>query len=148
MLNVTMRRTAMLVLISALTACGGGGGGDATPTPTATAASRPSTDAEIEILQPTPGAVVDGTSVPVEIDLIGAELIEESSTEVNPKEGHIHLALDGETLTLLGGLEEDLAELAGGPLEPGQHVLEAEFVAADHGFFIPRVIATVTFTVE
>ena len=31
-------------------------------------------------------------------------------------------------------------------LSPGHHTLEAEFVAADHGPFDPRVAASVTFT--
>jgi hypothetical protein len=31
-------------------------------------------------------------------------------------------------------------------LAPGPHTLTAEFVAADHGPFDPRVIASVTFT--
>ena len=33
-------------------------------------------------------------------------------------------------------------------LAPGEHTLEAEFVAADHGPFDPRVTARATFTIE
>lgn len=141
-----MRRTA-LVLGIALTmgACGGRGDGS---TPSPTEAGRPSSPAELAILSPEPGEVVPADRVPVRLRLQNAELVEEASTEVDPTEGHVHLSLDGELLTLLGGLEEDLADLADGPLEPGPHLLEAEFVAADHGFFVPRVITSVTFTVE
>jgi hypothetical protein len=32
-------------------------------------------------------------------------------------------------------------------LSPGEHTLEAEFVAADHGPFDPRVTAQTTFTI-
>jgi hypothetical protein len=31
-------------------------------------------------------------------------------------------------------------------LDPGEHLLEAEFVAADHAPFSPRVLAKSTFT--
>lgn len=137
--------TAMLAMVVGLAACGG----EAEPEETASpAGDRPSSTAELRIVEPTPGAVASGDSVPVVLELEGARIVEEVSTNLRPDEGHVHLALDGESLTLLGGLEEDLAELRGEPLDPGQHILEAEFVAADHGFFLPRVIATTTFTVE
>jgi hypothetical protein len=32
-------------------------------------------------------------------------------------------------------------------LSPGDHTLEAEFVAADHGPFDPRVVVHTTFTI-
>jgi hypothetical protein len=54
----------------------------------------------------------------------------------------MHLRLDGRTITLLGSLEEDIPGVT-----PGPHLLEAEFVASDHGPFSPRVISSVTFTV-
>ncbi len=135
-----------LLLAVGLTACGNGG--EAERSPPRAEEGRPSSTAELEIVEPEAGAVVDGESVPLEIELRGGRIVEEVSTDIRPDEGHVHVALDGETLTLLGGLKEDLVDLAGQPLEPGEHLLEVEFVAADHGFFIPRVIATSTFTVE
>ena len=139
-----MRRlTAMLATVALLGACGG----NAEPTPSPPG-ERPSSPATLTIVEPAPGAEVDGDNVPVRLELEGGTIVEEVSPELTPTEGHVHLALDGETITLLGTLEENLAALAGGPLEPGQHILEAEFVAKDHGFFIPRVTSTVTFTVR
>ncbi len=135
-----------LVLAVVLTACGNGGEAERSPPPAEE--GRPSSPAEIEIVEPPPGAVVDGESVPLEIELRGGRIVEKVATDIRPDEGHVHVALDGETLTLLGGSKEDLVDLAGRPLEPGEHLVEVEFVAADHGFFIPRVIATSTFTVE
>jgi hypothetical protein len=141
----TTRILVMITMAVSLAACGGEGEPEETASP---AADRPSSTAELRIVEPAPGAVVSGDIVPVVLELEGARIVEEVSTDLRPDEGHVHLALDGESLTLLGGLEEDLAELRGEPLPPGQHILEAEFVAADHGFFLPRVIATTTFTVE
>ena len=144
-----MRRMMGPVAIAlVLAACGSDGepenGG---VSPTVPAVVRPSSPAELAIVEPAAGASV-GQDVTVVIDLQEAEIIEEVSTDLDPREGHMHLKLDGETITILGGLEERLADLVGGTLEPGPHLLEAEFVAADHGPFEPRVVATVNFTVE
>lgn len=104
---------------------------------------RPPSAARIEILEPEPGASVPAEDVRVRVSLSGATLVEEATTEIRPDEGHIHLKVDGETITLLGGLEEDVPGL-----EPGLHVLEVEFAAGDHGPFDPPVIQSQQFTVE
>lgn len=102
---------------------------------------RPSSTGSIAIVAPTPGQVVEG-DVRVRVELTGATLIEEVSTDLAPDEGHIHLSLDGETVTLLGSLDEVIPDVP-----PGPHLLEVEFVAADHGPFNPRVLQTVSFEV-
>lgn len=145
-----MTRIAIAALLAVgLAACGGNGEpdpGEPTAAPT-TPAARPSSPAELTIVEPDPGETYPPDDVPVLLDLEGATISEEASTDLQPDEGHIHLTLDGELVTLLGGTRENLADLAEEPLEPGQHILQAEFVANDHGFFIPRIIETVTFTV-
>ena len=138
-----------LAAVLLLAACGGEPENPASPTPTAATGERPSSPAELTIAEPEPGGVYPSDDVPVRLELENAEIVEEVSTDLRGDEGHIHLVLDGETVTLLGGLDENLAELVeGGTLEPGMHILDAEFVAADHGFFLPRVITTVTFQIE
>jgi hypothetical protein len=134
---MTVVRTLVAVVAVVLGACDGGaaetnGGGD-----------RPASTARIRILQPEPGAVVPTDQVVVEVELTGATLVEEATTRVEPDEGHIHISVDGETITLLGGLREEVPGL-----EPGTHLLEVEFAAGDHGSFEPPVIESVTFTVE
>lgn len=104
--------------------------------------ARPASTGKIAVLQPAPAAVVEGPDVTVRVELTGARLIEEVSTDLAPDEGHIHLSLDGETITLLGTLEEVIPDVP-----PGPHLLEVEFVAADHGPFNPRVLQTVSFEV-
>jgi len=140
-------RLAALAAALLLAACTGDAP-DPDPTPTDTSAERPSSPAELTIVEPEPGTVHPPDDVPVRLELENAEIVEEVSTDLRGDQGHIHLVLDGETVTLLGGLDENLAELVEGGIEPGMHILEAEFVAADHGFFLPRVITTVTFQVE
>lgn len=146
-----MTRVAMIAALAlVLAGCGGGdepsNGASPTAAPT-TPAERPSSPAELTIVEPQPGQTYPPDDVPVRLDLEGATISEEASTDLQPDEGHIHLTLDGELVTLLGGTTENLAEETGEPLAPGQHILQAEFVANDHGFFIPRIIETVTFTV-
>jgi hypothetical protein len=128
-----------------LAACGGGGsGGDGTPTPS----GRPSSPAKLSILEPEPNQVFGPDHVPVRVRLTGATLTKVVSTTISPTKGHIHLRLDGQTITLLAGLDEDVVKIVGHPLKPGPHLLEVEFVASDHGPFIPRILSSVTFTVR
>lgn len=140
--------TATIAAVLSLSACGGdsdAGNGSARPTPVAT---RPPSTAKLTIVEPESGAVVDGNIVRVRLELTGAKLIKEVSTELHQDEGHVHIRLDGKTLTLLGDLDENLADLVGEPLPSGPHLLEVEFVAADHGLFDPRIVASVPFTVK
>jgi hypothetical protein len=105
------------------------------------AGARPSSTATLAIVEPQPGAVIQGSEVGVKLELNGGRITSQVSTRLEPDLGHIHLKLDGTTVTLLGSLAEVIPDVS-----PGQHVLEAEFVAVDHGPFDPRVISTATFT--
>jgi hypothetical protein len=125
-----------------LAACGGGGDGGTPTTPPSTAATRIASTGSITVLEPQPGSTVEGPDVTVRVALEGARLVKVVSTDIKPDEGHMHIKLDGTTITLLAGLEETVPNV-----QPGTHVLEVEFVAADHGPFNPRVLQTVTFTV-
>jgi hypothetical protein len=57
-------------------------------------------------------------------------------------EGHLHLHVDGKLVTMNYGLRERLPRLS-----PGQHVVQVEFVAADHVPFEPRVLTQAAFQV-
>lgn len=148
----TVAKVLPIVIAAALTmaACGGGGDGNgATPTTLPSpVAERLSSSAKLTLIEPSSGAVLGPEAVRVRLELTGATLTKEVSRNLRPDEGHIHLRLDGETITLLGDLDENLAEILGKPVASGPHLLEAEFVAADHGPFDPRIIVSVPFTVE
>lgn len=134
---VTLLLATALVAASCGKSAPPGQGSSPTPNP------RPSSTGSIKITDPQPGQTIQGTTYKVKVEVTGARIIEQASTDVRPDTGHLHLSLDGNTVTLLAGLEFELKDLT-----PGQHLLQAELAAADHGPFQPRVIATVTFNVE
>jgi len=112
----------------------------ASPTPTG---ARPASTATITIQRPTPGEVVQGDQMEVVMTLPGGTIVAATTTKLTPDTGHIHLSLDGKLVSMTYGLVQVL-DLSG--IAPGEHTLQAEFVAADHGPFDPRVTASVTFT--
>ena len=54
-------------------------------------------------------------------------------TDIRPDEGHVHLYVNNSLVSMNYGLEQDV------PVNPGTIVIKAEFVAADHAPFNPRV---------
>lgn len=106
---------------------------------------RPSSSASIGFVRPSPGQAVGGDMLTVLLDLEGGRVVEVTSTDVSPDAGHIHLFVDGEIVSMSYGIEQ-LVPIGG--LDPGVHRLQAEFVAADHAPFDPRVTAAVTFVMD
>lgn len=105
--------------------------------------ARPSSPASVEIIQPAPSTTVTGTSVHVVLRLTGARIVTETTTNLRPDEGHVHLYVNNLLVSMNYGLEQDL------PVQPGTLVIKAEFVAADHAPFSPRVWSAETvFTVR
>jgi hypothetical protein len=128
-------------LLAALVACGGGGTlAKTSNTPSTT--TRPASTGKITILSPTPNQVIHGTVLHVKLQLTGAHLVPVASAHITPDTGHIHVSIDGKIKSLLAGLSYDATGLT-----PGTHLLTVEFVAADHGFFNPRVLVSQTFVV-
>jgi hypothetical protein len=103
---------------------------------------RPRSTATLRILSPTPGEVVTGRTLHVRLELTGATITPETSTHLVPDRGHIHLILDGRVVSMAYGVTQDVA------VTPGDHLLQAEFVATDHFPFNPRVVTSATFTVK
>jgi hypothetical protein len=116
---------------------GSGCASGSTPSPSATgpatAAARPSSPAVLTITDPVSGAQLSGTSVHTVLTLTGAKIVSATTTSIRPDEGHIHLYVNNALVSMNYGLEQDFA------VAPGTYVLKAEFVAADHAPFNPRV---------
>jgi hypothetical protein len=107
------------------------------------ATERPTSSAELSIASPRNGERITGDSVRLEIDLQGAEVVDQTSTDLRPDEGHLHVMLDGTLVSMTSGTSQRLSDLT-----PGEHLLQVEFVANDHAPFDPRVLAAVTFEVR
>lgn len=134
---------AVLAVACSVSACGGGGEGDGASPSATVATERPTSSAELSIASPRNGERVTGDSVRLEIDLQGAEVVDQTSTDLRPDEGHLHVMLDGTLVSMTSGTSQRLSDLT-----PGEHLLQVEFVANDHAPFDPRVLAAVTFEVQ
>lgn len=140
------RAAAVLAAVSlALTAaaCSGGDGGSEAPAATTApaAAARPSSPAKLTIMSPRNGQTV-GERAELRLDLDGGKIVNQTTTRVQGDEGHIHLHVDGKLIDMNYGLRQRLPQLP-----PGQHVVQVEFVAADHAPFDPRVLNQAAFQV-
>jgi hypothetical protein len=132
--------TAALLLANA---CASGSTANPSASGQATNAARPSSPAVVTITEPAGGAQLSGTSVHTVLTLTGATIVSAATTNIRPDEGHIHLYVNNALVSMNYGLEQDFAVV------PGTYVLKAEFVAADHAPFNPRVwSAEVFFTVR
>ena len=144
-------RTLLLALLAlALTTASCGGGGESaasspgTPSVSATpSGARPASTAKLSIVSPKNGAVIHGTTVVLKVSLKDAKIVQPTSSNIVPDEGHLHVILDDELISMTGDTQQVLTDLT-----PGQHLLKVEFVASDHFPFDPRVIAAVAFEVK
>ncbi len=135
------RAAASIALALAFSACSGPGA--TTPPASSTLGPRPASPATVEILQPTANSTVSGTTVHVVLKLNGATIVTQTTTNIQPDQGHVHLYVNNVLVSMNYGLEQDL------PVTPGTIDLKAEFVAADHAPFDPRVWSNeVIFTVK
>ena len=141
-------RTAVLLSVAALAlglaACSGGdgGGSDAPATTAVAAAPRPSSPARLTITTPRNGQTVRQDRPELRLELDGGKIISQTTTRVRGDEGHIHLLVDGKLVDMNYGLRQRLPALP-----PGQHVVQVEFVAADHAPFEPRILTQAAFEV-
>ncbi len=129
------------LLLTACSGSGGSGGSAAAPATTALAA-RPASTAKLTILTPRNGQTVSSQTPEVRLGLKGAKIVAQTSTRIQPDQGHVHLLVDGKLVAMNYGLNERLPKL-----NPGQHVVQVEFVAADHAPFEPRVLAQAAFNI-
>jgi hypothetical protein len=137
-------RAAVLLAAAALavTACSGGDGSTPPADTTVAAAPRPSSPAKLTIMTPRNGQTVRQGRPEVRLELVGGKIVSQTTNRIQGDEGHIHLLVDNKLVAMNYGLRERLPQLP-----PGQHVVEVEFVAADHAPFDPRVRTQAAFQV-
>src|SRR3981081_432683 len=74
------------------------------PTATTNSVVRPQSTAKLTILEPKSGAELTTRTVVVKLKLDGGTVTKIVTTDIKPNVGHIHIRLDGRTITLLGSL--------------------------------------------
>jgi len=134
----------MLIVVAGLllVVCGGRGN-DNTPGETGSTGARLSSTAKLSILDPKVDQVVHGSSVDLRVKLKDAKLVPVTTTDIVPDEGHLHVLLDDQLISMTEGLEQTIPDIT-----PGPHRIQVEFVASDHAPFDPRVVAVVAFEVK
>lgn len=105
---------------------------------------RPSSPARIAILTPSDGQTYRGdpATVTVRVRVIGGRIVPFTTTHLTATTGHVHLLIDGALVAMTTSTTSVVK------VDPGAHILVAEFVAADHAPFSPRVLSSVRFTVN
>ena len=107
------------------------------------AADRPSSTATIAIVSPKQDEVVRGSTTELKVKLTGGEIVQQTSTDLQPDQGHLHVIVDDHLVTMTASTDTTLTDLT-----PGTHILQVEFVANDHAPFDPRVLAKTSFEVK
>ena len=142
-----MAVTAIVVLLASACSSGGGSpqsdGGATGSTSPSVSADRPASTAKLTIITPTNGEMVHGTTVQMKVRLKDATIVPATTADIVPDEGHLHVILDDQLISMTGETTQLLSNLT-----PGQHLLKVEFVASDHAPFDPRVITAVAFEVQ
>jgi hypothetical protein len=131
-----------LLLAAALAGCGGDKASGASPT-SATLGPRPSSPAKLAIVSPRNGATVPAADAQLRVSLSKAKIVNVTSRNIKPDQGHIHVLVDDRLVAMNYQLSGKLPKL-----DPGTHVVKVEFVAADHLPFDPRVLTQAAFVVK
>jgi hypothetical protein len=130
-----MRVIAAVAVAVLLAGCGGSG---------TKAPSRPTTQAQLVIVSPTPNEVT-GPDVTLKFQVIGGTVLPPAQVTgpLRGDQGHIHVSLDGKLVQMAYSTQAQLTGLA-----PGSHTVQASWVATDHLPFANRVVAVVLFQVR
>ena len=94
-------------------------------------------------MSPKQDEVVRGSTTELKVKLTGGEIVPQTSTDLQPDQGHLHVIVDDHLVTMTASTDTTLTDLT-----PGTHILQVEFVANDHAPFDPRVLAKTSFEVK
>jgi hypothetical protein len=140
------RLAAVVVAALTMTGCSWFGGTSVSSSPSPVAsynpASRPSSPAKLRFIQPQDQAQVKAGVVHVQLALEGASIVSQTTRNITPTTGHIHFSVNDKLIAMNYSTMQDV------PLTAGLYRLTAEFVAADHIPFSPRVQTSIVVIVQ
>ncbi|HEX3539372.1 MAG TPA: hypothetical protein VHT75_02905 [Acidimicrobiales bacterium] len=134
-MNMKLRAPIAAAMFALVAGCG-----SASPA----ARPRPSTNAKLLILSPTPNQVT-GPNLTLQFQVTGGTVLPpaQATGPLRGDQGHIHVSVDGKLVQMAYSTHADLNGLS-----PGPHSVSASWVATDHLPFTNRVVADVLFTVQ
>src|SRR5437588_12044851 len=96
-----LTRGLLVCSMAIFAACGGG-------KPAATNSSTPppariASSGHLMIIAPTPGEVIHGSTFLVKLQLTGGRVVSQTSTNITPDTGHIHVSIDNLTRSIKAG---------------------------------------------
>src|SRR5438876_138356 len=103
-----MSRAALAAMMSILVLAAGCGMRGRQAAAPAVNQPRPHSTATLQILEPLPGSVITNTELRVRLALNGGRIIQETTTRLAPDEGHIHLLVDGQIVSMTYGLDQEV----------------------------------------
>ena len=139
--RITLATAVVVALLAA--GCTSIGDSPSPSTPAPSSGSRPASTAKLSIVSPTNGQVIHGGTVALKVSLKDAKIVPATSAVLKPNEGHLHVYLDDQLISMTTGTQMLIPNVPA-----GRHLLKVEFVANDHAPFDPRVIAAVAFQVK
>src|SRR5690349_13451420 len=99
------RPLGVVALIVAVIVAAGCGGRSPVGSPAAQPSGpRPESTATLAIASPTPGEHVTGSTLHIRVRLTGGTVVPQTSTDLKPDKGHIHLSLDGKVVSMAYGV--------------------------------------------
>jgi hypothetical protein len=134
---------ALVAAACLLAGCSGDAASPSSPSLTAPTGPRPSSTGTLSIVSPTIGQVIHGSTVDLKVKLTGAKIVPVTSSDVVPNEGHLHVYLDDQLISMTSGTQQIIPDVSA-----GRHLIRVEFVASDHFPFDPRVATAVSFEVK
>lgn len=105
---------------------------------------RIASTATLAIASPAAGSLITDPMLEFGVRLERATLSRDTTTDLRPDAGHLHVTIDG----VLKDRWIDLVDrIDVSDLDPGEHLLEVEFAATDHGPFAPPIRALAPFRI-
>ena len=109
-----MAAVAALVLSASRAAATAATDADAPPTATVARRTADEHGASSTIASPENGDRIAGDTAQLEVDLEGAEIVDQTSTDLQPDQGHLHVTLDGKLVSMTSGTSQPLTDLTPG----------------------------------
>ncbi len=113
--RTTATLAVALVVLSGCSSVGSVADPGTTPPSASAIGPRPASPAVVTILEPKNGDTVPADGATLRVSLTGATLTDVTSQDIAPDEGHLHVSIDGELISMTAGLTQAHPRPRSGP---------------------------------